>query len=95
MISKKILIKKREMNFKKNEFQKKIEEEIEALNNITISVTKDPFALFIDINKRERIIDKTIKRGKSEINKIEEMFFDIENEIDNILFDLEEQISHK
>ena len=80
---------------KRNEFQKKIEEEIEALNNITISVTKDPFALFIDINKRERIIDKTIKRGKSEINNIEEMFFDIENEIDNVLFDLEEQISHK
>ena len=80
---------------KKNEFRKKVEEEIEALNNITISVTKDPFSLFIDINKRERIINQTIKKGKSKINKIEEMFFDIENEIDNILFDLEEQISHK
>ena len=79
----------------RKEFQKKINEEIEALNNITISVTKDPFALFTDINKRERIIDQTIKRGKIKTNKIEEMFFDIENEIDIILFDLEEQINQK
>ena len=80
---------------RRNDFQKKINEEKEALNNITISVAKDPFALFIDINKREKIINQTIKRGKIKTNKIEEMFFDIENEIDNILFHLEEQINKK
>lgn len=78
---------------KNDEFLKKIEDEKQLINNIVISSNKDPFQLFNDINRRERIINQTLKRKKSKINKIEDMFVNIENEIDNIMFDLEEQIN--
>ena len=77
------------------EFQNKLNEEIKTLNNITISITKDPFQLFNEINERDKVIEQTIKNGENKTNKIEEMFVNIENEIDNILFDLEEQINKK
>lgn len=76
----------------KNDFLNRINEEKNLINNITISTNKDPFQLFNDINKRERIINQTLKKGKNTTNKIEEMFISIENEIDNVLFELEEQI---
>ena len=82
-------------NNDKNEFLQRLKDEKELLNNIVISTGKDPFELFNDINKRERIINQTIKKGKNKINKIEEMFINIENEIDNVLFELEEQINVK
>ena len=81
--------------FDKNQFSNRIKEEKEFINNISISTNKDPFQLFNDINKRERIINQTLKKGKKTTNKIEEEFTDIENEIDNILFELEEQIYYK
>ena len=81
--------------FDKNQFLNRIKEEKEFINNISISTSKDPFQLFNDINKRERIINQTLKKGKNTTNKIEEEFTDIENEIDNILFELEEQIYYK
>ena len=89
-----------EMNKSKKEnnkidINKIIKEEKKLLNNISISTNKDPFQLFNDINKRERLINHNIKKGKNKTNKIEEMFTDIENEIDNILFELEEQINAK
>ena len=76
----------------KKEFMKRINEEKNIINKIEISTKKDPFQLFNDLNKRERIINQTLKKGRNNTNKIEEMFINIENEIDNILFDLEEQI---
>ena len=82
-------------NNNKNEFLKRLKDEKELLNNIVISTGKDPFELFNDINKRERIINQTIKKGRNKMNKIEEMFINIENEIDNVLFELEETINVK
>ena len=79
----------------KNELQKIIKEEKQLLDQINISADKDPFQLFNDINKRERLINYKIKKVKNQNNKIEDMFIDIENEIDYILFELEEQINYK
>ena len=79
----------------KMEYQNNLDKEKEILNNIDISTDKDPFQLFKDINKEERLINQTLKKGKNKSNQIEEMFVSIENEIDNILFDLEEQLSVK
>ena len=80
-------------NIDQKEFLKKLEKEKDLLNNIKITTRKDPFELFNDINKRERLINQTYKKGKNISNNIEEMFINIENEIDNVLFELEEQIS--
>jgi hypothetical protein len=74
-------------------YQNKLKKEVENLKKINISTNKDPFELFNDINRRERIINQIVKGGSNKTNKIEEMFIDIENEIDYVLFELEEQMN--
>ena len=74
-------------------YQNKLKKEVENLKKISISMNEDPFELFNDINRMERIINQIVKGGSNKTNKIEEMFIDIENEIDYALFELEEQMN--
>ena len=80
-------------NINQNEYQKRLNKNVEYLNGINISTNKDPFELFNEINRRERIINQTLKERNNKTNIIEKMFIDIENEIDFILFELEEQLN--
>ena len=74
-------------------YQNKLKIELENLNNINITTNKDPFELFNEINRKERILNQIVKEGSNKTNIIEEMFVDIENEIDFVLFELEEQLN--
>ena len=56
-------------NENKKEFLKRIKEEKNIINKIEITTKKDPFQLFNDLNKRERIINQTLKQGRNNINK--------------------------
>ena len=77
------------------EFKTKLKEEKNNINNIVISINKDPFKLFKKINEKEKLVRKLIKKNNKENNKIDEMFDQIENEIDDIIYNLEEDIFSK
>ena len=77
------------------ELKKKIKEEKNNINKIVISVNKDPFKLFKEINDKEKSVRQLIKQANKENNSIDDMFFIIDNEIDNIIYDLEEKIFSK
>lgn len=87
-----------ENNNKKDEnkeFKKQLKEEKNSINNIVISINKDPFKIFKEINEKEKFVRKLIQKNKNENNKIDEIFCQIENEIDDIIYNLEENIFSK
>ena len=77
------------------EFKTILKEEKNNINNIVISINKDPFKLFKEINEKEKSVLKMIKKNNKENNKIDEMFDKIENEVDDIIYNLEEDIFSK
>ena len=77
------------------EFKTILKEEKNNINNIVISINKDPFKLFKEINEKEKSVLKMIKKNNKENNKIDEMFDKIENEFDDIIYNLEEDIFSK
>lgn len=77
------------------EFKKNLKKEKNNINNIVISINKDPFKLFKEINEKEKLVQKMIKKNNKENNKIDEIFDQIENEIDDIIYNLEEDIFSK
>ena len=78
-----------------NEFKTKLKEEKNNINNIVISINKDPFKIFKEINEKEKFVRKLIKKNSKENNKLDEMFDQIENEIDDVIYNLEENIFSK
>ena len=77
------------------DFKKELKEEKNNINNIVISINKDPFKLFKEINDKEKFVQKLIKTNNKEYNKLDEMFDQIENQIDDIIYNLEEKIFSK
>ena len=77
------------------DLDKKLKEEKNNIKNIVISIDKDPFKLFKEINEKERIAKQIIKQKNKENNEIDDLFCNLENEIDNIIYDLEEEIFSK
>ena len=77
------------------DFKKKLKEEKNNINNIEISINKDPFKLFKEINEKEKYVQRLIKTNNKEYNKLDEMFDQIENQIDDIIYNLEEEIFSK
>ena len=82
-------------NNNNEDLDKKLKEEKNNIKNIVISIDKDPFKLFKEINEKEKIAKQIIKQKNKENNEIDDLFCNLENEIDNIIYDLEEEIFSK
>ena len=73
----------------------KLKEEKNKIKNIVVSIDKDPFKLFKEINEKEKIAKRIINQKNKENNEIDDIFCNLEKEIDDIIYDLEEDIFSK
>ena len=64
------------------------------VNECNCSGEENPYKLFKNLYEKDKILKNMIKTDQNNINmvKINNMFYEIENEIDKVLFNLEEKI---
>ena len=82
-------------NDNNEDLDNKLKEEKNKIKNIVVSIDKDPFKLFKEINEKEKIARRIIKQKNKENNEIDDIFCNLEKEIDDIKYDLEEDIFSK